>query len=70
MWLSIDKAKRKARHSMPKWYWYVQDGCWFCKTLNNCSRYKPNREFLKKFGAKKQNGRTAASKKCKYEEQY
>lgn len=55
---------------MPKWYWYVQDGCWFCKTPNNCSQCKPNREFLKEFGAKKQKGKTAASKKSKYDEQY
>lgn len=70
MWLSIGKAKRKARPSMPKWYWYVLDGYWFCKTPKDCSRCKPNREFLKEFGAKKQKGKTDASKKCKYEKQY
>lgn len=66
----MGEAKRKARPSMPKRYWHVQDGCCFCKTPNNCSQCKPNREFLKEFGVKKQKEKTAASKKSKYDEQY
>lgn len=27
----MGKAKRKPRPSMPDWFWWGQDGCWFCK---------------------------------------
>ena len=59
----MGKAKRKSRPSMPEWYWWGQDGCWFCKTERNCNSCKPNRGYVKHFGEKKIKGQTAASKK-------
>lgn len=44
----MGKAKRKQRPSMPHWYWWGQDGCWFCKHENNCNQCKTNRLSLKK----------------------
>ncbi len=55
----MGKAKRKARPSMPTWYWWGQDGCWFCKTPRNCGSCKANRSYLKAAGPKKFKGRTA-----------
>lgn len=49
----MTKAKRKPRPSMPRWYWLVQDGCWFCKSKNNCNQCKPNRKYAKKNLSKK-----------------
>lgn len=43
----MGKAKRKPRPSMPHWYWWGQDGCWFCKHENNCNQCKANRLSLK-----------------------
>lgn len=53
---------RKPCPAMPRWYWLGQDGCWFCKNKNNCSQCKPNRAYLKQYGAKKIKGKTASSK--------
>lgn len=38
------KAQRKPRPSMPYWWWLGQDGCWFCKSRNNCNQCKAARE--------------------------
>ena len=46
----MGKAKRKPRPSMPDWFWWGQDGCWFCKQRNNCNQCKANREYVKEFG--------------------
>lgn len=35
---------------MPDWFWWGQDGCWFCKQRNNCNQCKANREYVKEFG--------------------
>lgn len=43
----MGKAKRKPRPSMPDWYWWEQDGCWFCKNRNNCNQCKANRRASK-----------------------
>lgn len=59
----MGKAKRKPRPSMPDWFWWGQDGCWFCKQRNNCNQYKANREYAKEFGEKKQKGRHASAKR-------
>lgn len=53
----MGKAKRKPRPSMPDWYWWGQDGCWFCKTPNNCNQCKANRAFAKTWMPKKQKGK-------------
>ena len=45
----MGKAKRKPRPSMPDWYWYEQDGCWFCRNNNNCNQCKANRSASKEF---------------------
>lgn len=39
----MGKAKRKPRPSMPDYYWFGQDGCWFCKSPRNCNQCKANR---------------------------
>lgn len=44
----MGKAKRKPRPSMPLWWWYGQDGCWFCKQRNNCNQCKAARADAKK----------------------
>lgn len=59
----MGKAKRKPRPSMPDWFWWGQDGCWFCKQRNNCNQCKANREYVKEFGEKKQKGRNASAKR-------
>ena len=59
----MGKAKRKPRPSMPDWFWWGQDGCWFCKQRNNCNQCKANREYVKEFGEKKQKGRHASAKR-------
>ena len=46
---NMGKAKRKPRPSMPDWYWWGQDGCWFCKNKNNCNQCKANRSASKQF---------------------
>lgn len=61
----MGKAKRKPRPSMPEWFWWGQDGCWFCKTKNNCSSCKANRAYMKEFGQKKEKGRKAGAKRQK-----
>lgn len=61
----MGKAKRKPRPSMPHWYWWGQDGCWFCKHENNCNQCKANRSSLKERGEKKIKGRNAGLKKVK-----
>lgn len=48
---------------MPDWFWWGQDGCWFCKQRNNCNQCKANREYAKEFGEKKQKGRHASAKR-------
>ena len=63
----MSKAKRKPRPSMPRWYWYGQDGCWFCKTPNNCNSCKTNRSYLKEYRGKKYKGRRAETKRKKYQ---
>ena len=45
----MGKAKCKPRPSMPDWYWWWQDGCWFCKNKNNCNQCKANRSASKQF---------------------
>lgn len=52
----MGKTKRKPRPAMPDWYWWGQDGCWFCKNRNNCNQCKPNRKHMKKCGKKKVKG--------------
>jgi hypothetical protein len=59
----VGKAKRKPRPSMPDWFWWGQDRCWFCKQRNNCNQCKANREYVKEFGEKKQKGRHASAKR-------
>lgn len=49
----MGKAKRKPRPSMPHWFWRDQDGCWFCKSPNNCNQCKANRNYAKKHIPKK-----------------
>ena len=39
----MGKAKRKARPSMPHWFWLDADGCWFCRVKNNCNSCKAAR---------------------------
>ena len=48
----MGKPMRKPRPSMPRWFWWGQDGCWFCKHKNNCSQCKANRAFAKEFIAR------------------
>lgn len=38
---------------MPHWFWRDQDGCWFCKSPNNCNQCKANRNYAKKHIPKK-----------------
>lgn len=59
----MGKAKRKPKPSMPRWFWYMMDGCWFCNTPNNCNRCRATHSFAKEFGEKKQKGRTAGAKR-------
>lgn len=61
----MGKAKRKPAPSMPKWYWWGQDGCWFCHTRNNCNQCKANRSYMKEFGQKKEKGKAAGAKKLR-----
>lgn len=49
----MGKAKRKPRPSMPHWYWLAQDGCWYCKSKNNCNQCKTCRSFAKENFPKK-----------------
>lgn len=51
----MGKAKRKAKPSMPYWYWLGQDGCWFCKKRNNCNQCKVNRAYAKENIPKKRD---------------
>lgn len=53
----MGKPKRKPRPSMPHWYWLGQDGCWFCKSRNNCNSCKANRVYAKNYMPKKFKGR-------------
>lgn len=39
--------KRKQRPSMPYYWWFDVDGCWFCKNKNACSNCKVARRYLK-----------------------
>ena len=43
----MGKAKRKPRPSMPMHYWLEQDGCWYCKNINNCNQCKTIRKSAK-----------------------
>ena len=43
----MGKAKRKPHPSMPDWWWWSQDGCWFCKSRNNCNQCKAARADAK-----------------------
>lgn len=49
----MGKAKRKPRPSMPDWWW-GQDGCWFCKSRNNCNQCKAARVDAKEMRKQKQ----------------
>lgn len=62
------KNYRKARPSMPRWWWNAQDGCWYCKNQKNCANCPDARRYLKQYGAKKHKGRTAGSKKLQEDE--
>ncbi len=53
----MGKAKRKPRPSVPKWFWILNESCYFCSTPNNCTRCKVARGFMGEFGGKKQKGR-------------
>lgn len=53
--LVMGKAKRKPKPSMPHWFWRAQDGCWFCKSPNNCNQCKANRDYAKKHIPKKRD---------------
>ena len=33
----MSKRKMRKPPTMPIWWWYEQDGCWFCKHRNGCS---------------------------------
>lgn len=59
----MGKAFRKPRPSMPDWFWWGQDGCWFCKNPRNCNQCKVNRIHVKSAGEKKQKGVTAGVKR-------
>ncbi|MBR5014300.1 MAG: hypothetical protein IKY16_06810 [Bacteroidales bacterium] len=52
-----NKKRRKPRPAMPEWFWWGQDGCWFCKNRNNCNSCKANRAFAKESLPKKYKGR-------------
>lgn len=64
----MSKAMRKPRPSMPKWFWWGQDGCWFCKSKNNCNSCKANRAYMKERGEKKVKGQKAGAKRTKGDE--
>ena len=38
---------------MPKWFWWGQDGCWFCKNKNNCSNCSAVKQYRKACFGKK-----------------
>ncbi len=59
----MGKTKRKPRPSMPKWFWWMQDGCWYCKTRHNCNQCKACHSYMKEFGMEKQKGKAAGAKK-------
>ena len=43
----MSKASRKPRPSVPHWWWFDSDGCWFCKNRNNCNSCKVISKFKK-----------------------
>lgn len=43
----MSKASRKPRPAAPRWWWLDSDGCWFCKTKNNCNSCYYTRSFKK-----------------------
>lgn len=43
----MSKASRKPRPAAPHWWWLDADGCWFCKTKNNCNSCYYTRSFKK-----------------------
>ena len=59
----MGKAKRKPRPEMPIWYWYGQDGCWFCKNRNNCNSCGVLRKAAKAELPKKYKGRKGEGNK-------
>lgn len=60
--VELNESLRK-KVAEPDWFWWGQDGCWFCKQRNNCNQCKANREYVKEFGEKKQKGKHASAKR-------
>lgn len=58
----MGKAFRKPRPSMPHWFWYGQDGCWFCDNKSNCNQCKACRSFAKEAFIPKVKGRHSGKK--------
>ena len=53
----MSKPMRKLRPSMPLWWRRNLDGCFFCRTRNNCNSCKTARADAKLLKQKKVKGR-------------
>ncbi len=37
---------RKPRPSLPKWYWWDSDNCWFCDNRTGCNGCKVIKKYV------------------------
>lgn len=62
----MKKKFRKPKPSPPKWYWWDNDNCWWCKDRNNCSGCKK----LKQIQAKENERNRKKEISRRYKEQF
>ena len=53
----MGKVKHRKPPTMPHWWWFDSDGCWFCKNRNGCSNCGVVKKYRKEFFPKKIKGR-------------
>ncbi len=61
----MGRTKRRKPPTMPRWFWFDIDGCWFCNDRNNYSNCSFVKKYRKEYFAPKQKGRHAAISKRK-----
>lgn len=59
----MSKIKYRKPPTMPKWFWWGQDDCWFCKNKNNCSNCSVVKRYRKECFGNKRKGRNSNNHK-------
>lgn len=60
--IGINTKLRKPTPQPPRWYWWQNDNCWWCKNKSNCGNCKVLKETVA------QQKRKQLKKKLKWEE--